>query len=423
MQGRDDVSALLREALEQGLAAVNPAEVVRVHLPPPPTGRLCVVGAGKAAAVMARAAERGYRDAALEGLVVTRYGHAIPTERIRVAEAAHPVPDAAGQRATQEVLALAESLGGEDLLLCLLSGGGSALLSAPQGVTLEEKAALTRALLRSSADITEVNAVRKHLSKVKGGALARAAAPARVVSLIISDVAGDDLSAVASGPTAPDPTTFEDALAVLDRYGIGAPGARDHLRRGASGELPETPKPGDPLFARVENRLVASAQGMLEAVAAFFSARGIAPSILSASLTGEAREAAKFHAALARQVRVHAQPLLPPCALLSGGETTVTVRGEGRGGRNCEFALALALELGGLPGVYALAADTDGLDGTEDAAGALLTPDTLAHVDPKEARRALENNDSYPLLKGAGALLHTGPTLTNVNDLRVVLVL
>lgn len=391
-----------------------------MHLPAPPRGRLVALGAGKAAAKMASVAEtfyaEKYPETPLEGLVVTRYGHGVKTEKIQVREAAHPVPDAAGVAATQKILDLARSLSEDDLLLCLISGGGSALLCAPEGVTLSEKAALTQALLRSGADIGEMNAVRKHLSSVKGGGLARAAFPARVVSLIISDVAGDELSTVASGPTVPDPSTFADCRAILGRYGLELP---PRLTRDA----PETPKPGDPIFDRVENRLIASAQGSLEAAAAFFREQGIVPLILSESVTGEAREVAKVHAALARQIRQHGQPLEPPCALLSGGETTVTVRGTGRGGRNAEFALSLAVELNGLTNVYALAADTDGIDGSEDAAGALVTPETLLRVGRGEARGYLDNNDAYTFFKRVGGLVHTGPTLTNVNDMRFVLVL
>lgn len=422
--------ALLEEALSQALSAVDPAQVLSPHLPPPPKGRLVVVGAGKAASAMAWATEAHYRAAHpgvnLGGLVVTRYGHLDPARRparLEVLEAAHPVPDEAGVEATSRILALAASLGEDDLLLCLISGGGSALLCAPDGVTLAQKADLTRALLRSGADIGEMNAVRKHLSRVKGGGLARAAFPARALSLILSDVPGDDLSAVASGPTVPDGTTFEEALSVLARYGLEAPAARAHLERGARGEVPETPKPGDPVFERAENKLVASAQGMLGAVAAWFEARGVAPLILSEAVTGEAREVAKVHAAVARQVRLHGQPIAPPAVLLSGGETSVTVRGSGRGGRNAEFALSLALSLGGLPEVYALAADTDGIDGTEDAAGALVTPATLGALGRPSAQRYLEDNDAYTFFERVGGLVKTGPTLTNVNDLRMILIL
>ena len=331
-------------------------------------------------------------------------------------EASHPVPDAAGVRATNGILELARSLTEPDLLLCLVSGGASALLCAPEGVTLGEKAALTKALLRSGADISEMNTVRKHLSSVKGGGLARAAFPAQVLSLIISDVAGDDLSVVASGPTVPDPSTVAESRAVLRRYGLEVPA---RLIQNA----PETPKSGDAVFNRVENRLIASAQGSLEAAGAFFKEQGVTPLILSESVTGEAREVAKVHAAVARQIRQHGQPTRPPCVLLSGGETTVTVRGTGRGGRNAEFALSLAVELDGLEDVFVLAADTDGIDGSEDTAGALVTPETLVKVGKGEARGYLDNNDAYTFFERAGGLVRTAPTLTNVNDVRFVLVL
>ena len=407
---------LLRKAFGVALLAADPAHTLSASLPPPPKGRLVLVGAGKAAALMAQAAETfygaTYPGVNVEGLVVTRYGHSVPTEQIRVAQASHPVPDAAGVAATGEILALAEGLGEDDLLVCLISGGGSALLCAPKGITLSKKAALTQSLLRSGADITELNTVRKHLSSIKGGGLARAAFPARVVSLIVSDVAGDDLSVIASGPTVPDASTRAEAEAVLRRYGL-----ESYLL----GHAAKTPKPGDPFFAHVENHLIASAQGMLSATAAFFRERGITPLILSESVTGEAREVAKMHAAVARQIRTRGQPLGPPCVLLSGGETTVTVRGDGVGGRNCEFALSLALELDGLEGVYALVADTDGIDGDSDAAGALVTPQTLLATGHAEARRYLENNDAYSFFGRAGGLVRTGPTLTNVNDVRLVL--
>lgn len=414
--------ALLKDALHAALKAVDPLALPPDIFPQAPRGRLVVVGAGKAAAAMALAAERHYGEKIAEGLVITRYGHGLLTRRVRVVEAAHPVPDAAGQKAAGEIVALVSSLGPHDLVLCLLSGGGSALLSAPSGVTLEEKAALTRALLRSGADIREINAVRKHLSSLKGGRLA-AASPAKVVSLLISDVTGDDLSTIASGPTAPDPTTFAEAVAVLERYGLDFPAARAQLERGVRGEIPETPKEDDPLFERVDNVIVAAAQGALDAAAGVLRDNGVTPVILSDAMTGEAREAAKFHAAIAKQVVHHEQPSPRPCALLSGGETTVTVRGDGKGGRNSEFSLALALELDGLPGVYALAVDTDGIDGSEDAAGATFGPDIFSRVGEAEAKGYLDNNDSYSLFERTGSLIVTGPTRTNVNDLRLVLIL
>ena len=381
-----------------------------------------VLGAGKAAAAMARTVEAHYRSHNVEGFVITRYGHALPTRTLEVIEAGHPVPDETGRAATARALELAHSLGPDDLLLCLVSGGGSALLTAPDGVSFDRKIELTRALLRSGAAITEMNTVRKHLSRVKGGRLAAAASPARVLSLILSDVAGDDLSSVASGPTVADSSTFEDALGVLDRYELPFPKVRRFLEKGRRGEVPETPKPNDALFERVENVLVGSAQGMLERVAHFFRQRGVTPLILSDSLTGEAREAARFHAALARQVVRHAQPIARPCALLSGGETTVTVHGGGRGGRNSEFLLVLALELRGLADVYALAADTDGIDGSEDNAGAVVGPGCFEKVRVREALRYLDNNDSYGFFAATDALFVTGPTHTNVNDLRIILI-
>lgn len=415
---------LLERAFAAAVEAARPAPRLGAHLPELPRGRLVVVGVGKAAAAMAQAVEAHYPLETLEGLVITRYGHALPTRRLEVIEAAHPVPDAAGSRATERVLELAGSLGPDDLLLCLISGGGSALLTAPEGLDLAQKAELTRQLLACGADITEMNTVRKHLSRVKGGRLAAAAAPARVLSLILSDVVGDDVSSIASGPTAPDPSTFEEALEVLARYQLDAPEARRQLERGQAGRIPETPKPGDALFGRVENVLVASNQQSLEAAAAALREAGLPAHILSDSVTGEAREVARVHAALARQIIRYGQPFARPCALISGGETTVTLKGRaGRGGRNGAFALSLALELDGLPNVYALAADSDGVDGSEDNAGAFVTPDALNELGARRARAYLDASDSYGFFERAGLLLTTGPTHTNVNDVRIVLVL
>lgn len=418
----EKATELLRQAYEVAVQAAHPTQHLAKYVPDLPEGRLVVVGAGKAAAAMAQAVEAHYPLERLEGVVVTRYGHALPTQKIEVLEAAHPVPDAAGQTGAERILALARSLNEDDLLLCLISGGGSALLSAPTGIDLAQKAALTTELLKSGADITEMNTVRKHLSQVKGGHLAAAAAPARIISLILSDVVGDDLSSIASGPTVPDPTTFSDAQTILDRYEIDAPAARAHLQRGIKGEVTETPKPSDVLFTSVENYLVASGQGSLEAAAAFLKAQGIPAHILGNAIEGEAREAAKVHAAIARQVGQYGQPFSKPCALISGGETTVTVRHKGRGGRNSEFALSLALELNGLAGIYALAADTDGIDGSENNAGAFVTPDVLEKVGKAKAKRLLGRNDSYSFFEEAGTLFVTGPTNTNVNDLRIILI-
>ncbi len=412
----------LRDAFAAAVARADPGAALEPHLPAPPAGRIVVVGAGKAAAAMARAVEAHYPAAALSGVVVTRYGHARPTRRITVLEAAHPVPDAAAVAATERILACLEGLSEDDLVLCLLSGGGSALLTAPDGVTLEAMAALTSELLRSGADIHEINCVRKHLSRVKGGRLALAAAPARVVALLVSDVVGDDPAVIASGPTSPDPSRYADALAVLDRYGVGAEDVRSVLEAGGSGEREETPKPDDPRLARVSNLVVASAESALAGAAEALAARGWRPHVLSSAVTGEARVAAEAQAALVRRVLTQDEPYARPCALLSGGETTVTVTGQGRGGRNGEFALALALALPASARVWLMAADTDGIDGSEDNAGALLGPDELARLDRVDAAAALARNDSYGALAALGGLFVTGPTGTNVNDLRIILI-
>ena len=417
----DDPRALLRRLFDAAVTSADPLRAVPAHLPEPPPGRTLVVGAGKAAAAMARAVEEHW-PGPLDGLVVTRYGHGLPCRRIAVIEAGHPLPDQAGRAAAARVLEAVDRLGADDLLLCLISGGGSALLAAPAaGIGLDDKQAVTRALLRSGASISEINTVRKHLSAVKGGRLAQRAAPARVVTLAVSDVPGDDPAVIASGPTVPDPTTRADALAVLARYGIEPPPAvRAHLAAPES----ETPKPGDPAFARAEFRMIATPQQALDAAAAAARAAGIAPLILSDSIEGEAREAGKVHAAIARQVALRGQPAAPPCLLLSGGETTVTVRGQGRGGRNAEFLLGLVLALDGRPGVWALAADTDGIDGSEDNAGAVATPDSLARAAAAglDAAACLANNDAYHFFATLCDLIVTGPTRTNVNDFRAVLI-
>jgi hydroxypyruvate reductase len=425
VNGKFDISSesvsLLKSAFAAGVQAASPETQLAAHLPEPPEGRLLVIGAGKAAASMARVVELHYVGVPLEGIVVTRYGHALPTESITVIEAGHPVPDRNGELATKRILKLLSGATRRDLVLCLLSGGGSALLTAPAGVSLGQKAALTAALLRSGADIVEMNCVRKHLSRVKGGQLAAAAAPASLVSLILSDVVADDLSTVASGPTVADPTTYQNALDVLVRYQIDLPEARTRFERGVAGRLPETPKPGDPAFETTENRLIASNQQSLEAVAAFFESQGISAHLLSSTITGEAREVAKVHAAIANQVLRYHQPFAPPCAVISGGETTVTVRGKGKGGRNSEFALALALEVPEHQKLFALAADSDGVDGSEDNAGALVTPQLFSILPRYKAREMLMNNDSYTVFSQAGHLFVTGPTHTNVNDFRILL--
>jgi hydroxypyruvate reductase len=405
--------ALLEESFRAAVAAADPLKILAAHLPPPPGGRTFVAAAGKAAASMAAAVEAHWR-APLEGIAVTRYGHGLPTQRVRVVEAGHPVPDEAGEAAAREILGAAGKLGENDLLLVLLSGGGSSLLSLPgPGVSMGELKALTHGLLRSGATIQEINTVRKHLSAIHGGRLA-AASRAPVVALIISDVTGDDPTHIASGPCAPDPTTIADARAVLARYRIDAPRT-----------FHESPKPGDPLFARVRNEVVATAHRSLEAAAEVFRARGIQPVILGDTIIGEASEVAKVMAALVREVRTYHSPWAAPVALISGGECTVTVRGDGgRGGRCAEFLLSLAIELEGAQGIWAIAADTDGIDGSEDNAGALLAPDTLSRAEARgiSARQLLAKNDSYGFFSALGELLVTGPTRTNVNDYRAILV-
>jgi hydroxypyruvate reductase len=417
---------LLLGSFHAALAAADPLKVVPPHLPQPPKGRTLVVGAGKAAASMALAVEQNWpADAPLDGLVITRYRHGLLTNRITVVEAGHPVPDAAGEQAAREILRRVKALTPRDRLLALVSGGGSALLSLPaDGVDMGDLKATTQALLRCGAPIQEINVVRKHLSAIQGGQLA-AACRAPVTALVISDVTGDDPTHIASGPCAPDPTTFQDALDILKRRAVKAPRAVvERLTRGARGKIPETPKPGSRLFRRVENRVVATAQQSLRAAVRYFIGHDIHPALLGDSVTGEAREVAKVYGALARAVGRHGTPWEPPVALISGGETTVTVRGRGRGGRNCEFLLALALDLGGAAGIHALAADTDGMDGTEDNAGAFLGPDTLRRGEQAklDARARLEENDGYGYFSRLGDLLVTGPTRTNVNDYRVILV-
>jgi glycerate 2-kinase len=419
-----DPRDLLSGSFQAALAAADPLRVVPPHLPAPPRGRTLAVGAGKAAASMALAVERHWGAAsALEGLVITRYGHGLPLTRIRAVEAGHPVPDEQGESAAREILALAGGLGADDLLLVLVSGGGSSLLALPvAGVSMADLKSVTRDLLASGAPIQDMNTVRKHLSLIQGGRLA-AATRARVLALVISDVTGDDPTHIASGPTVPDPTTYRDALEILERFSVTPPAAiAAHLARGAAGEIAETPKPGDPAFARVENRVIATAHGSLTAAAAFVKGHGIAPVVLGDSVTGEAAEVAKVYAALAREIRLHGQPFAAPVALISGGETTVTLRRSGRGGRCCEFLLSLAIALEGVDDAWALACDTDGIDGTEDNAGAILTPDALqrARGVALSAKRMLAENDSYGFFAALGDLVVTGPTRTNVNDYRII---
>ena len=371
---------------------------------------------------MAAALERHWQGE-LSGLVVTRYGHAVPCRKIEIVEASHPMPDAAGRAAAERILSLVSGLEAEDLVICLFSGGGSALLTLPaEGVSFEDKQAINRSLLRSGADIAEMNCVRKHLSRIKGGRLAVAAYPARVSSLLISDVPGDDPAVIASGPTVADPSTYADARAVLEKYAIAPPAAvAAHLLRATD----ETPKPDDPRLRRAEWALLATPQDSLTAAARIARDAGVTPLILGDSIEGEAREVARVMAGIARQVVRHGEPLPAPCVLLSGGETTVTVRGHGRGGRNAEFLLALAIALDGEPRVYALAADTDGIDGTEDNAGCMATPQTMerARTLGLHPKAMLQANDGYTFFCKVDGLVSTGPTLTNVNDFRAILVL
>ncbi len=429
--GAIDPRRLLLASFRAAIAAADPLQVLPASLPDAATisgvGRTLAVGAGKAAASMAMALERHWpADAPLEGLVVTRYAHGLPCRRIEVVEAGHPVPDEAGERAAARILERAASLDEADLLVALVSGGGSSLLSLPvETVPMADLRAVTRALLASGAPIQDMNVVRKHLSRVQGGRLAQRTR-ARVLVLMISDVAGDDPSSIASGPCSPDPSTYADALAILGRRGVATPtSVREHLERGARGEVDETPKPGDPLFARVDARMVATAHGSLEAAAAVFAQTGIRPVVLGDTVTGEAREVAQVLAAIAREIVRYDQPFARPVALISGGECTVTIRGRGRGGRCTEFLLALARELDGVPGAWAIAADTDGIDGSEANAGAIASPDTMARAAAAglDARALLDDNDAWRFFDALGDLVTTGPTRTNVNDYRALLLL
>jgi glycerate 2-kinase len=391
------------------------------HLPPAPGGRTLVVGAGKAGAAMASAVEAHW-PGELSGLVITRYGHGVGCERIEIVEAAHPVPDDAGLRAAQRIAGLVAGLQADDLVMCLISGGGSALLTAPAaGLTLEDKREVNRQLLACGAPISEMNCLRKHLSSLKGGRLAAAAHPARVVSLIISDVPGDDPSIVASGPTAPDPTTRQDALAIVEKRKLKLPGA---VLRFLESPEAETPKPGDARLANVENRMIATPAQSLAAAARLAEQAGYSVLDLGDRVEGEAREVARDHAEIALAIAAGRHATRAPAVVLSGGETTVTMRGNGRGGRNAEYALALALALDGHPRVWAVAGDTDGIDGSEDNAGALVAPDSLARARTVgiDAAARLADNDAYGFFGALGDLVVTGPTLTNVNDFRAILI-
>ncbi len=405
---------LLRDMFDAAVDAAQPALCVAPHLPPPPRGRTLVIGAGKAGGAMARAVEDHW-PGQLEGLVVTRYGHAVQTKKIEIVEAAHPVPDAAGAAAARRILEMAGALGEDDLALCLISGGGSALLSLPApGLGLDDKQQVTVALLRSGATISEINCLRKHLSAIKGGRLAAACHPAPVVTLAISDVPGDDAAVIASGPTVADPTSFAEARAVLEKYAIDAPpNVTDHLRQAAE----ESPKPGDVRLEGAEFRLVATPAASLEAAGRVAEKAGYRVRMLGDALEGEAGDMARTHAALAVECA-------PGTVLLSGGEATVTVSGGGRGGPNAEYALALALALDGRPDIWAMACDTDGIDGTEDNAGALVAPDSLARTAAlgEDGVARLADNDAYGFFRALGDLVMSGPTMTNVNDFRAILI-
>ncbi len=412
---------LLRQMFDAAIASAQPALCVPPHLPTPPRGRLIVVGAGKASAAMARVVEQHW-DGPLSGLVVTRYGYAVPCERIDIVEAAHPVPDAAGMHAAQRMLERVGALREEDLVLCLFSGGGSALLPLPvAGLTLEHKQFVNRALLACGATISEMNCVRRHLSAIKGGRLAAACHPARVLSLLISDVPGDRPLDIASGPTVADPTTCADALAITRRYHIELPDPVREVLESGSGE---SVKPGDVRLAHSTVRIIATPQMALEAAARIARAAGLVPYIIGDAIEGEARDVGKVLAGVALQVAERGQPFASPCVLLCGGETTVTVRGTGRGGRNVEYLLSLAIALEGRGGIYALAGDTDGVDGQEEIAGGCIAPDSLARacllgIRPKDM---LANNDAHSFFAALGDSVITGPTLTNVNDFRAILI-
>lgn len=435
--GDMDPRKLLLDSFHAAIVATDPLRIVPGYLPPrPPRGRTLVVGVGKAAAAMALAVENHWPgNAILNGIVITRYGHGLPLKRIKVIEAGHPVPDAQGEQAARDILAEVEKLGADDLLLCLVSGGGSSLFSLPvAGVSIGDLQNVTRELLLCGVPIQEINTVRKHLSAVQGGRLA-ASCHAPVLALLVSDVTGDDPTHIASGPCTPDPTTYSDALGILEQYRINTPVAvMKTLQAGARGELDETPKPGDAVFRNVENRVIATAHDALRAAAGYFRSQGIPAAILGDSITGEAREVAKVLAALVKEIRQYGQPWKPPVALISGGETTVTLREtehnrnsghRKQGGRNTEFLLSLAIELNGAPETHALACDTDGIDGTENNAGGIATPDSLHRATQvgMNAATLLTSHDAYHFFEELGDLIITGPTRTNVNDYRVILIL
>jgi glycerate 2-kinase len=412
---------LLHAMFDAAIQAAQPARCLPPHLPEPPKGRTVVIGAGKASAAMAKAFEDQW-PGTVTGLVVTRYGYSVPCRRIEIVEAAHPVPDAAGLAAAQRIVELVAGLTPDDLVIALISGGGSSLLALPApGLSLDDKQNVNRALLKSGATISEMNCVRRHLSAIKGGRLAAACHPARVATLLMSDVPGDNPADIASGPTVADPTSCADALDVLRRYGIELPPKVRHVLESGEGE---TVKPGDPRLTRADTRMIATPQGSLEAAAQVAREADVTPAILGDAIEGEARDVGKVMAGIALHVAARGQPFVTPSVLISGGETTVTVRGNGRGGRNVEFLLALAIALDGKAGIFAIAGDTDGVDGQDEIAGAIVTPDTLARawaqgIRPKDS---LADNDGHGFFGALGDAVVTGPTLTNVNDFRAILV-
>nr|WP_319483871.1 glycerate kinase [uncultured Cohaesibacter sp.] len=417
-----DTSSFLRSLFDAAIQSAQPARCVEPFLPKqPPRGRFVVIGAGKASAAMARAVEDHW-DGPLEGLVVTRYGYAVPCKQIEIVEAAHPVPDEQSLLAARRMMDYVSTLGEDDEVLCLISGGGSTLLSLPlDGITLEDKQAVNRALLASGATITEMNILRRHLSAIKGGRLAAQCYPARLTTLMISDVPGDSPRVIASGPTVPDPTTRQDALDIIDRYKLQVP---DSVLELLNSPRSESLKPGDERLSRSSHHIVAAPQLALEAAATLARSEGFETHILGDSLEGEAKDVGTVMAGIVRQIVTREQPFSKPCLLLSGGETTVTLKGNGRGGRNVEFLLSLAVGLDGLEGVHALAGDTDGVDGAEEIAGAIISPDTLnrAFSAGMNPRKELANNNAHGFFEALGDSVVTGPTMTNVNDFRAILI-
>ncbi|WP_027859654.1 glycerate kinase type-2 family protein [Marinobacterium jannaschii] len=416
-----DPQTFLTDLFDTAVNVAHPRQALAPHLPADKSGRAVVIGAGKAAASMAQALEQTWQGE-ISGLVVTRYGHNADCEKIEVVEAAHPVPDDAGLAVANRVMAMVENLTADDTVIFLLSGGGSALLSLPApGISLQDKQQLNKALLRSGASISEMNCVRKHLSAIKGGRLAKACYPATLYTYAISDVPGDEATVIASGPSVADPTTSAEALAILQRYEIDTPA---HIQAWLNDPASETVKAGDPCLQNSHFALIATPQHALQATLDKCEADGI-PALVLGDLEGESREVAKVHAGITQQIIKHGQPIQPPCVIISGGETTVTVKGNGRGGRNAEFLLSLTESLKGQAGVWAIAADTDGIDGSEDNAGAIMTPDSYndALAQGISATDMLDNNDGYGYFEALEQLLFTGPTRTNVNDFRAILIL